>query len=501
MRFYGIGKHFLLFLFFAALVLALYFPILNNEFISDDYDSLYRVCIRHSIIIKGFLRPIIDLSFYANYQISGLTPISYYLFNFLIHTLNAFLIFRFSDNYINGTFSEKRQFAWITAILFLTYPFHNEPVVWLTGRLSSIACFFSLIILNIVISNLKNWLKIFFSILCYIAGLLAYESILFLPFVILVLKWNKTSGFRRHCLYFFGGIFISGLYMLFRYYISGSLYGNYGERMVDKEGAIHYAETALKTLGRVILPPSENSRMMVVVFSCLFLLWLIIHVLLFRFKNKRQSGFSQLVKLEISFFLSMFIPMLFGVSTRTSESDRLLYFPSVFYCMILGYLLVKYVPLLKAKLMVLTIICSTFIYFLFQNNNRWEDASNLASRILSIAREPKGKDVIIINLPDELDGAFVFRNGFKKALILNNIDTSKVILNNYLTRLEYLEFGEEIEITHSDSSIFIPPDTRIVQESGNTIRLINMETGVEKNVCRANSIFFYWNKKKMVKLF
>jgi hypothetical protein len=501
MRFSETEKKSLQLLLLGIIAFALYFPILNNEFLSDDYDSLYRICIEHVIIVKEFLRPLIDVSFYVNYLISGLNPVSFYILNVLLHVLNAFLLFNFAKSFLKHASENKNLFAWISTILFLTYPFHNESVVWLTGRLSSIACFFSLLTLNIVTSNLKNNLKILFSMLCYIAGLLAYESILFLPFILLALQWNKTSGRQKNGSYFLGGVFISGVYLVFRYYISGSLYGNYGERMVDKGGIIHYAEMALKTLGRVMLPPSENSGMMILVFACLILLLLIIHILIFTGKIKGQPAFDQLLKLEIAFFLSMIIPMLFGVSTRTSEGDRLLYFPSVFYCMLIGYLIVNYVPALKMKLMILTMICSIYVYFLFQNNKRWEEASHLSARILSIARDTKEKKVIFINLPDELDGAFVFRNGFKKALLLNNIDTAKVEINNYLTRLKYLKSGEEIAATYSDSSTFIPPYTRIVERSDNIIRLINIETGVEKNVDRTNSVFFYWNKKEMVKLF
>jgi hypothetical protein len=501
MQFSGTGKKSLQLLLLGIIAFALYFPILNNEFLSDDYDSLYRVCIERVIIVKEFLRPLIDVSFYVNYLISGLNPVSFYIFNLLFHVLNAFLLFTFAKSFFKNAPGNKNLFAWITAILFLTYPFHNESVVWLTGRLSSIACFFSLLTLNIVTGNLKNNFKFFFSILCYIAGLLAYESILLLPFMVQALQWDKTSGWRKRCLYFLGGGFISGLYLVFRYYISGSLYGNYGERMVDKEGVIHYAEIALKTLGRAMLPPSENSRIMILLFICLIVLQLIIHILIFPRKSKDQSAFNQLLKLEILFFLSMIIPMLFGVSTRTSEGDRLLYFPSVFYCMIVGYLIVNYIPALKMKLVILTMICSIYVYFLFQNNKRWEEASHLSAQILSIARAANGKNVIFINLPDELDGAFVFRNGFEKALLLNNIDTSKVVVNNYLTRLKYLESGEEISVTHSDSSVFIPPDTRIMERPDDTIRLINMETRVEKNIGHTNSICFYWNKKEMIKLF
>ena len=68
---------------FTAVGFVIYFPLLGNGFLSDDYDSLYRIYVQKRILYKEFLRPMIDISFYVNYLISGLSAWSYYLFNML----------------------------------------------------------------------------------------------------------------------------------------------------------------------------------------------------------------------------------------------------------------------------------------------------------------------------------------------------------------------------------------------------------------------------------
>ena len=83
-------------LLFAVVGFVIYAPLLGNAFLSDDYDSLYRIYIQKRILYKEFLRPMIDISFYFNYLISGLSAWSYYLFNILLHIINALLVFRFA---------------------------------------------------------------------------------------------------------------------------------------------------------------------------------------------------------------------------------------------------------------------------------------------------------------------------------------------------------------------------------------------------------------------
>src|SRR5579863_164610 len=94
-------------LLFTVVGFAIYIPILGNGFLSDDYDSLYRIYIQKRILYKEFLRPMIDISFYFNYLISGLSAWSYYLFNISVHVINALLVFRFAAGFV--LFSKKDQ--------------------------------------------------------------------------------------------------------------------------------------------------------------------------------------------------------------------------------------------------------------------------------------------------------------------------------------------------------------------------------------------------------
>ena len=69
---------------FTAIGFILYYPILGNTFLSDDYDSLYRLFIEKRILYREYLRPMIDVSFYFNYLISGFSPRGFYVFNIVV---------------------------------------------------------------------------------------------------------------------------------------------------------------------------------------------------------------------------------------------------------------------------------------------------------------------------------------------------------------------------------------------------------------------------------
>ncbi len=106
--------------------------------------------------------------------------------------------------------------------------------------------------------------------------------------------------------------------------------------------------------------------------------------------------------------------------------------------------------------------------------------------------------VLLVNAPDEWEGAYIFRNSFKSGLVVNGIDTNKVVVSHFLTRLEYLRVDGGIEPGRKDSSLFIYPATRIVQSSDG-FRVIGSGDGfrvmgiADRFDVKADRVY-YWNK-------
>ena len=478
----------------------LYHPILNNTFLADDYYSLYRISIEKRILYKEFFRPMIDISFSLNYFISGMNSNSYYIFNLLVHIFNTYLLYLFARQFILTDDNRGEVFAIVSAFLFLIYPFHNEGIVWLTGRLSTLACFFSLICLNISLRNRNNTFKLSLSAIFFLIGLISYEAILFLPAIIIAITWQKEKPVKEIITSAIFWTIITGFYLFVRFYFSNKIYGEYGGRIFDG-GITGQLSKLFKVSGRMFLPPIENSTHMTVFFIILSSILIFVHIWIFRKRAIKNSLPIKYLQLIIALIIALIIPVCFGISTRTFEADRLLYFPSCFLCMIISYFFIYLIQWRVAKIVSLSIISIYFIFFLEKNNRQWVKASDASKLILQTVKENASKGIVLINMPDELEGAVVFRNGFRESLVLNHIDTSKVIVTNLLTRLEYLKIGDTIQPVRQNGGLFIYPVTLLQESNNQNIQIVNLSTGaVPREVTRAYS-FYYWNKSNLVKLF
>ncbi|MBO9564579.1 MAG: hypothetical protein J7621_17510 [Niastella sp.] len=478
----------------------LYYPVLNNTFLSDDYDSLYRITIRKDILFKDFLRPLIDLSFYLNYSLSGLNAISFYIFNILIHAVNVWLLYRVALRF--EIFDKRTQatFAGIVALLFLVYPFHSESIVWLSARLSSLACLCALIALHVMLGNWQPWKKRLVAFIVYFIGLHAYESILLLPLIIIAWQWRKGQPWKKLMVegVFWGAAIL--LYLVWRLLISGVVYNNYSEHVVNNQ-LIKYLSLGLKTLGRSVLPPQENSQRMVVLFSVVTVAIGLVHYLLFRKMRAATTEGYRYLQLGIAFLIAILIPVLFGVSTRTTEGDRLLYFPSCFLCMMLGFLMMVLIRKSSYRWGIIILLSAGAIYLTIANNKRWEQASGLVEEVHEKIQQANGKKIVLINLPEEMEGAFVFRNGFYNSLLVYGVDTASVTVSHYLKRTEYLTIKDTIPVNKENGRVFIYPATYLIDNQNGSFEVRGGQNEYLATVKKDDNIIYYWNNRELVKLF
>jgi hypothetical protein len=437
-------------LLFGVLTFLLYFPILRNGFLTDDYASLYRLLIEKREPFRETIRPLIDISFYFNYLISGLHPVSYYIFNLCVHAAACFMVYRVALDL--PLFTGRRGFAYaLTAgLLFLFYPFHNEGVVWLSGRLSSMAALFGLVAIHFSLTKRWPW-SFVLAALSWFAGLFAYESIIVLPAVILLFEWIKFRDVRRGGRSFVVWAAAGLVWLGMRYVVAGGLLPPYAQGTAIRDSIVL---RFIKVPGRCFLPPLENSKLMIILFAGVVVLIGIVNVVVWR-----RKLWSCLL-LEISFLLTLLPAVALGVSTRTTEGDRLLYFPSCILCL-LAAAVVLLLPGRRWRLVLCGGYAVASVVFIIGNNRRWVFASRVAETTLNMLRSAPGR-VVLVNAPDEWEGAYIFRNSFNQGLAVNGIDTNKVVVTHFLTRLEYLKMDGRIGPVRKDGSIFIYPATRLL---------------------------------------
>ncbi|HEY1870376.1 MAG TPA: hypothetical protein VGG71_04920, partial [Chitinophagaceae bacterium] len=259
------------------------------------------------------------------------------------------------------------------------------------------------------------------------------------------------------------------IHLKLRSIFAGSILGSYGNGFFHADTLV-YLFNIFKIAGRLILPPTRNSMVLSLIFLifALTLIWMLI-----RNRNKIRvfpMG-RELFLLTVMLCVSCIIPLVSGVSTQTSETDRALYFPSVFLGLIFGLLIVFGIKNYRYQLAIMVLILLYNFYFLEENNRNWKKASGITEDITNKIRNisqtgKKSGQVYFLNIPQEIDGAFVFRQGFDYALKLNKIDSSRFIAVNYLSRQDLQKITQKILPATSKTSINIGTDVFLKTDSG-----------------------------------
>jgi hypothetical protein len=120
------------------------------------------------------------------------------------------------------------------------------------------------------------------------------------------------------------------------------------------------------------------------------------------------------------------------VQLVSTEGERILYFPSFFVSIGLAGFFVLFFEIIKIWLPALMIYVLSSAYSLYLVNLNWATAGSLSFNISkTIAEKTTGANALILNVPDNYRGAFVFRNGLYQAVtefqIPNSIRSVRVI--------------------------------------------------------------------------
>ena len=126
--------------------LIFYWQVLTTGFLSDDYGfhAIFTLTPRDyldglSLMKSGdlrfeLIRPTVFLSFQIDYFLWGADPIGFHLTNFIVHSLNALLLFYLARMLGLGHFA-----AAVAALFFGLYPANPESVTWISGRFDVLA--------------------------------------------------------------------------------------------------------------------------------------------------------------------------------------------------------------------------------------------------------------------------------------------------------------------------------------------------------------------------
>ncbi|MDD4575473.1 MAG: hypothetical protein PHI36_03495 [Bacteroidales bacterium] len=187
----------------AILILLVFFPSLNGQFLNWD-DTLYismNKLMNNQISFNSFLSlydfdnniSLVLFSFLVQIKIFGYDPFSFHLFNIIIHTFNAILIYK-----ITLIFLKNPNYALLVALLFSLHPMKVESVAWIIQRKDLMFSFFFLcsILLYIKYIFSNRMVNLILIILFgYLATLCKIQAMV-LPFSLLLIEYTLTKKLK-----------------------------------------------------------------------------------------------------------------------------------------------------------------------------------------------------------------------------------------------------------------------------------------------------------------
>ncbi len=144
---------------------------------------------------QSYYRPLVALTFMAQYHVFGLNPFFYNLANLIIHLAAGIVVYFFISRIFRN-----RTAGFFTALLFTVHPIHSTAVAYISGR-TILLCglFFFLSFQMYLLAGERKHSKRFsaLSLLFFCLSLLCKESAVILPLILLGYEWLVGGGPQR----------------------------------------------------------------------------------------------------------------------------------------------------------------------------------------------------------------------------------------------------------------------------------------------------------------
>lgn len=208
-----------------SVIFACYGHTLNNFFVADDlwqvhyawktvsgnWQLIWENFSGNYIGIPGFqlYRPVLGLTFVADFLLWGINPLGYHLTSMLLYAGNVLLLYYFCLE-LSRQWALKRSlgFSFCSAVLFATTPLHCEAVTWLSGRADILSGFFYLLSLYLVALSRRKSQKVCLgtALLSFLLAIGSKEIAVCLPLVVFAFyfalpvaerQWIRTIARER----------------------------------------------------------------------------------------------------------------------------------------------------------------------------------------------------------------------------------------------------------------------------------------------------------------
>lgn len=435
---------------------------ISNFFVSDDWHWLWlgqNTAWSSQIFLtnyeggigNGSYNPLLVVIFKIAFHFFGLKFYYYHLLSTLLHLINAVLVYLSISKLLNFfNINDRPRLAYLTAFLFLIWPTQVEAVYWIAAWPHLWATLFYLLSLNLFFVYIQSSKKtnLYFSLLFFIFALWIKEIALSLPLLILFLLYVKNKNFqliKKHKYYILSLFIIVSIFLALRFYTTHAFIGYYGQSSMPLN-PIKW----LASLAGYVAELFTWSWLRIIFFKIWYHYQILLALLVLVFgmayfyvlKTIRQSK----VIIFSILFLVVLLPVLpLELNRLTFEGERYLYLPSIFF---IFWLLYSWAPLVNKHKYTKFVITLIFIYgasltFGFKMAN-WRQAAYISREVIKSFENlsiDKGQMLVSVALPDNYQGAQVFRNNLQQALAFyypqKNIQILDLPIYTVLTNLNY----------------------------------------------------------------
>ena len=158
-------------------------PTIVDNPVIRDFKNITKVLTGSFFGDHSYYRPLVTLSFMAEYHAFGLDAFWFNLDNVILHVLNSFLVFAL----IRRLWKDQTTAFWV-ALLFAAHPVQWEAVSNISGRaiLLNALFVFSAFYLFLEFYHRRRMILLLGSVLSFVLGLLSKESAAILPVVMIL---------------------------------------------------------------------------------------------------------------------------------------------------------------------------------------------------------------------------------------------------------------------------------------------------------------------------
>lgn len=407
----------------------LYFPSFSIGLLSDDFTLLQRAMTGplarvHDVMFRP--APVALWAFVVQLAPRTAVPVVLHLLNVGLHCVNAVLVAA-----LGRRLGLSRVIAFCAAALFLTFPATVEAVAWASGVQDVIAAAGVLGFLCLLTGPPRGWSGAA-AIALLLGALLAKESAI--AGCVLAGAWLvllDESRARAHRLWLCAAAAALTLaYVAWRVMLVGRRFDN--QPSTTRRGIAHFLTSPFAALGS---PWSSGDLLHWSLVGLVPALLLLAAIVAFVIQPRPRKQVVDALVLVLCVLISVAPVGRYFFIAPDLEGSRYLYLPSAFWALFIGYVLAHTTVRREAlRVTVLTTVIAIFAVGVRVHLRSWELASGSRDALLASITEAvqhQGCDAVAIDdVPDNVGGAYVFRNGLPEALAMRGLTVRLVPANS-----------------------------------------------------------------------